>query len=116
MGPGLRAESVARYSSPHTFEVRGRTKCGLAGGVAPQTFDVPLKYASGLRGSARPSFDFAQDGEPVEPSRVATPGYPLLFQCNGCNATNRHELCALLVYYDGSSAGEKGTQVRVERR
>jgi hypothetical protein len=27
--------------------------------------------------------------------RLATAGYPLLFQCNGCNVTNRHESCGL---------------------
>jgi hypothetical protein len=42
-----------------------------AGGLAPQTFDVLHEYASDPPGSARRSFDLAQDGEPVEPSHDA---------------------------------------------
>jgi len=42
-----------------------------AGGLAPQTFDVLHEFASGPQGSARRSFDLAQDGEPVEPSHDA---------------------------------------------
>ena len=42
-----------------------------AGGLVPQTFNVLHEHASGPPGSARRSFDLAQDGEPVEPSHDA---------------------------------------------
>ena len=43
-----------------------------AGGLATRSVNILCKYASLPRGSACPSFDMAQDGEPVEPSRVAS--------------------------------------------
>jgi hypothetical protein len=52
-----------------------------AGGLATQSVNILFKDASLPYGSARLSFDFAQDGEPVKPSRWATAHF----------ATNRHE-------------------------
>ena len=50
----LAAKSKARNSSPHTFEVRGRTKCGLAGGLVPRGLNVLVQVRLGLVGLHAP--------------------------------------------------------------
>jgi hypothetical protein len=45
---------------------------GCDGSLAVQSFDILHEYASGLHVSECPSFDLAQDGEPVEPSHFAS--------------------------------------------
>ena len=71
----------------------------MAGKLAPHGFNVPfqvrlrrkgLRVGIPLAGGPVADFSMQRVEHAMGPTRGVF-GYPLLFQCNGCNVTNRHE-------------------------